>query len=89
MPVNADNNSPDGKIRVLALEDDRVVRRVLSDILANECVFKAVETYNEFTALLNTFNPDVLLLDRMLPDGTAFPFAANCVATVSMKNSLF
>ncbi len=69
MPVNADNNSPDGKIRVLALEDDRVVRRVLSDILSNECAFKAVETYSEFSALLNTFNPDVLLLDRMLPDG--------------------
>ncbi|MCU0843777.1 MAG: fused response regulator/phosphatase [Spirochaetes bacterium] len=57
------------RLKVLALDDDGLVRRVLEDLLAEEHEFRAVATCAEFNAVVVGFNPDVLLLDLVLPDG--------------------
>ncbi|TAL33827.1 MAG: fused response regulator/phosphatase [Spirochaetes bacterium] len=59
-------------LRVLALEDDRLVRRILEDTLREECEFLAVATYAAFQDVLVRFNPDIVLLDVLLPDGDGF-----------------
>ncbi|HSV98017.1 MAG TPA: SpoIIE family protein phosphatase [Spirochaetota bacterium] len=58
-----------GRLKVLALDDDGLVRRVLADLLAEEHEFRAVATCAEFNEVVVGFNPDVLLLDLVLPDG--------------------
>lgn len=62
-------NNHDSRLRVLALDDDRMVRRILSDLLSTDYHFTGVGTYLEFQDLLPHFYPDVLLLDLVLPDG--------------------
>ncbi|HDP80079.1 MAG TPA: fused response regulator/phosphatase [Spirochaetes bacterium] len=62
-----DNNS--SRTKVLALDDDRMVRRILEDMLSEEYNFMAVASYGEFSEVLNSFYPDILLLDLVLPDG--------------------
>lgn len=57
------------RLKVLALDDDGLVRRVLEDLLAGEHDFRAVSTCAEFNEIVVGFNPDVLLLDLVLPDG--------------------
>ncbi len=57
------------RLKVLALDDDGLVRRVLEDLLAEEHEFRAVATCAEFNDVVVGFNPDVLLLDLVLPDG--------------------
>jgi serine phosphatase RsbU (regulator of sigma subunit)/AmiR/NasT family two-component response regulator len=59
-------------IRVLALEDDRLVRKILEDTLRDECEFRAVSSNAEFQDTLVGFNPDIVLLDVLLPDGNGF-----------------
>jgi len=57
------------RLKVLALDDDGLVRRVLEDLLSGEHEFRAVGSCAEFYELVVGFNPDVLLLDLVLPDG--------------------
>lgn len=56
------------KIKVLVLDDDLLIRNLLLETLGDEFEFKAVATYKEFSEVFINFNPDILLLDILLPD---------------------
>jgi len=64
-----DPASSAGRLKVLVLDDDGLVRRVLEDLLSAEHEFRAVGSLAEFNTVVVGFNPDVLLLDLVLPDG--------------------
>lgn len=59
-------------MRVLVVEDEKVIAESLSRLLQSEgfeC--KHAAGINEMYNVLESFNPDVILLDLMLPDGNA------------------
>jgi phosphoserine phosphatase RsbU/P len=56
-------------VKVLAVDDDALVRKVLGDIFGKTYEFKAVSTAHDFMSELFSYNPDVVLIDVILPDG--------------------
>lgn len=58
-----------GKQRILIVDDDENIAELISLYLIKEC-FATEIAYNgkDAIALANTFNPDLILLDIMLPD---------------------
>lgn len=61
--------------KILMIEDDAVTRRRSRDLFTG-CGYEALEAANlaEGRALLETENPDLLILDGVLPDGSGFDF---------------
>ena len=58
-------------LRVMVVEDDEELRNLTQIILEEEgVVVRAAAKGSEALALLNTFEPDVVLLDARLPDTT-------------------
>ena len=58
-----------GDIKILVVDDDSLIRRVLDDIFKNDYVFKAVAKASDFRTAVESFQPDIILIDVLLPDG--------------------
>jgi len=56
-------------ISILILDDDRVIRAVLNDILTRDYIIKEAESIKEFNEIIENFTPHIILLDLILPDG--------------------
>jgi two-component system, OmpR family, response regulator len=70
-----DNNIPidhvqSGKKKVLVVDDDAEIVELITDVLAKDGRFEIKTASSGYTAGIATqqFNPDVILLDYMLPD---------------------
>ncbi len=58
------------KCKILAVEDDRPTQKLLETVFPAESTdFLSAFTLEEGYALLEKHRPDMILLDRMLPDG--------------------
>lgn len=65
------------RLRLAAVEDDVALRDALADALASSTTeFRGCGTVREALALLASWNPEVVLLDLTLPDGSAFDVLA-------------
>lgn len=58
-----------GTIRILVLDDDLMIRKILQGIFRDQYEFSAVSTVGEFVHAVNKFNPDIVMIDVILPDG--------------------
>lgn len=82
--------------RVLIIEDDPIIGEMLTLYLAEEnFVVQRVESAREGKFSLGTFNPDILLLDLMLPDANGTELCAEFrqltavpIIVISMKPSV-
>ncbi|HEY1406822.1 MAG TPA: response regulator, partial [Spirochaetota bacterium] len=57
------------EIRILVLDDDQFIRKVLEGIFREKYQFLAVPTIAEFSQVVKNFDPDIVLVDVVLPDG--------------------
>ncbi|MDO8806534.1 MAG: response regulator [Elusimicrobiota bacterium] len=58
------------KRKILSVEDDPDIQQLLHDVLSDETtVLLSAPTLKEAYKLLETHRPDLILLDRELPDG--------------------
>jgi CheY-like chemotaxis protein len=64
------------KIKILALDDDVFIRKVLEGIFKNEYDFKVVGSAKEFEDEIVSFVPDIVLIDVILPDGNGIEICA-------------
>lgn len=55
-------------LSVLAFDDDKFIRKLLSEILSNDYDFKAAENLSQFNTFLNQQSPDIVLLDVEMPE---------------------
>jgi two-component system, chemotaxis family, chemotaxis protein CheY len=64
------------KKRVLVIEDDEAIRRLLQDLLV-EAGYEVdlAKSGNEGLARVGQLRPDVILLDKLMPDGDGPTFA--------------
>ena len=58
-----------GDIKILVVDDDSLIRRILADLFKSNYVFKAVSSAKEFREAIDEFQPDIVLVDVVLPDG--------------------
>jgi serine phosphatase RsbU (regulator of sigma subunit)/DNA-binding response OmpR family regulator len=56
-------------IKILAVDDDSFMRKVLEDIFKDTYILYVCSTALDFFEKLSIFKPDVLLIDVVLPDG--------------------
>ena len=65
-------------IKILLIEDDLFLTEVLSNHLLQEgiCEFQSVTNVVDAKLIIPVFEPDILLLDVNLPDGSGKNFAA-------------
>lgn len=79
MSVMSDTQKPAGSIDVIIVDDHRMFAEGLERILAQEDDINVVglaKTGTEAMALLNSFSPDVVLLDYGMPDEDGAAIAA-------------
>jgi DNA-binding response OmpR family regulator len=82
--------------RVLVIEDDPIIGEMLTLYLTEEQFeVKRVETAREGKFALGAFNPDILLLDLMLPDASGTELCAQfrqltsiAIIVISMKTAV-
>jgi DNA-binding response OmpR family regulator len=82
--------------RVLVIEDDPIIGEMLTLYLTEEQFdVKRVETARDGKFALGTFNPDILLLDLMLPDSSGTELCGQfrqltsiAIIVISMKNAV-
>jgi DNA-binding response OmpR family regulator len=82
--------------RVLVIEDDPIIGEMLTLYLTEEnFVVQRVETAREGKFALGTFNPDILLLDLILPDASGTEICAQFrsltsigIIVISMKSAV-
>jgi DNA-binding response OmpR family regulator len=82
--------------RVLVIEDDPIIGEMLTLYLTEEQFdVKRVETARDGKFALGTFNPDILLLDLMLPDASGTELCGQfrqltsiAIIVISMKNAV-
>jgi excisionase family DNA binding protein len=91
MEFMKDNDIPldlldSGKRRILVVDDDPAIVEILQDVLERDGRFevKATSTGYEAGILTQSFNPDLLLLDYLLPD-----INGNIVCKTIRENSAF
>ncbi|GLQ88317.1 response regulator [Dyella flagellata] len=60
--------SADGKSRVLHVEDDPDLRKIVASLCADMADFSSAATFQEATVLLSTSQYDLVVLDLTLPD---------------------
>ena len=76
------STSPEGAARILVVDDDPELRRVLTLALADEGYeVRAVPDAQEALELLQAWCPRVILLDLMMPGGDGWTFRARQLAT--------
>ena len=63
-------------IKILLIEDDLFLTEVLSNHLLQEgiCEFQSVTNVVDAKLIIPVFEPDILLLDVNLPDGSGIEF---------------
>ena len=65
------------RFSVLALEDDKETQEMLKASISEEGhIVTVAETMAEGARLLERLSPDILIIDRMLPDGDGLQFCA-------------
>ncbi|RUL74963.1 response regulator [Dyella choica] len=64
--------STDGKSRVLHVEDDPDIRKIVASLCADIADFNSAATFQEATVLLSTSQYDLVVLDLSLPDRTGW-----------------
>jgi len=64
-------------IRILVLDDDRLIRKVLQGIFTEQYEFLAVPTVHDFVQSVNDFCPDIVMIDVNLPDGNGIDVCRN------------
>jgi two-component system, OmpR family, response regulator len=91
MEFMKDNDIPldlldSGKRRILVVDDDPAIVEILQDVLERDGRFevKVTNTGYEAGILTQSFNPDLLLLDYLLPD-----INGNIVCKTIRENSAF
>jgi CheY-like chemotaxis protein len=79
--------SPEGAARILVVDDDPDLRRVLTLALADEGYdVRAVPDGQEALDLLEAWRPRVILLDLMMPGGDGWTFRARQLATPAAED---
>jgi serine phosphatase RsbU (regulator of sigma subunit)/DNA-binding response OmpR family regulator len=73
-------------VKVLAVDDDALIRKVLGDIFGETYLFKAVGSAQTFMNELFVFNPDVVLVDVILPDGNGIDLCSKIRLNDDFKN---
>ena len=99
MPLAEDPSLPEGRpeqgddpIRVLVVEDHRVVAEGLAALINHQADMKvvgSVGTVVDSASAAGELNPDIVLLDFRLPDGTAPDAAAAIRAIVPAAKMIF
>ena len=59
----------DRPVKVIALDDDKLIRKILLGMFRDKYDFTVVGTVSEFKKAVTEKNPDVVLIDVILPDG--------------------
>ncbi len=62
-------NSTETRLKILILDDDAVIRKVLQDTLSEKYQLAFARSQAEFRKTLPEFSPHMLFLDLVLPDG--------------------
>ncbi len=57
-------------LKVLAVDDDPFIRKIIAQILPKDCELMTAENQSEFDELLGTYHPHIFLLDLELPDAS-------------------
>ncbi len=57
------------RLRIIVIDDDPVVRTIIQRMLSNDYEIEQAASYAEFRQKILTFQPDVALVDLLLPDG--------------------
>jgi serine phosphatase RsbU (regulator of sigma subunit)/CheY-like chemotaxis protein len=73
-------------VKVLAVDDDAFVRKVLGDIFGGTYLFKAVSSAQTFMSELLAYNPDVVLIDVVLPDGNGIEICSKIRSNDELKH---
>jgi len=68
--LHFDNNSEKFRIRILALDDDPMIRSILKKIISVDYDLQVTESYNDFLEKLSIFEPEIIFLDLVLPDAS-------------------
>ena len=58
-----------GDIKIHVVDDDSLIRRILADLFKTNYIFKAVSSAKDFRESIDSFQPDIVLIDVVLPDG--------------------
>jgi serine phosphatase RsbU (regulator of sigma subunit)/DNA-binding NarL/FixJ family response regulator len=64
------------KTKILALDDDIFIRKVLEGIFKDDYTFKVVGSAKDFDDAIVPFAPDIVLIDVVLPDGNGIDICA-------------
>lgn len=64
-----DSISEANSIKILAVDDDILMRKVLEEIFRNKYVLYVSPTAQDFYEKIKIFKPDIVLIDVILPDG--------------------
>ncbi len=57
------------EIKILVLDDDKVILHILEELFKDVYFFKSAETIKDFKNEIADFMPDIALIDVQLPDG--------------------
>ena len=65
------------KVKILVLDDDATISATLYDILSSEYHIELTKNYSEFKNIVHDFNPHIIFLDLILPDGNGIDICKN------------
>lgn len=73
-------------LRVLAIDDEPRNLRIVKEILEDLCIFETAPDATDAQAQLNTFKPDVLILDVMMPGLSGLDLCRQIKADRALSN---